>query len=288
MKAKKYDSGKTRYDLVDRKFIKGLGDVMTMGANKYGDSNWKGGIAVSRLYAAMQRHMASFCDGETNDLESGLNHLYHVAANIMMMDWTCKNKPGLNDLCPQTEKIKVSRLYVGVYGVLADLCSGWEKICGYSLKSWQQIDYMDEYFDTMKVEYVDIELNSYERTTVPSGYTFTKLDKFFLELDCLQHEIKVPIYGYTVERNIVPEFVTRLWLLRNGFPCSRIHTTGTSSKVDILKAESVEIFVDDIVDTVLDVRRSGSIVCYLMDSPRNRWAKHLDDLRINNLNDVIV
>lgn len=90
-KANKYDEGKPAMDLLVPKFLLGLGDVMAHGAKKYGRNNWRQGIDTNRLYAAAQRHMNQYHAGEVLDKDSGLNHLLHAAANMMMEYWyDCK------------------------------------------------------------------------------------------------------------------------------------------------------------------------------------------------------
>lgn len=87
----KHDSGKSRVDLIEPQFILGVGDVMSYGASKYSENNWKNNLAVERLYAAAQRHLLKFWSGEVYDEESGLSHLYHASTNLMMLDFYVRN-----------------------------------------------------------------------------------------------------------------------------------------------------------------------------------------------------
>ena len=90
--AKKYDSGKLRYDLVPTSAIEALAEGLTMGAVQYGDNNWQG-IDPERYYAALYRHLIAWRKGEINDPESGLNHLKHVLVNTaFLLELTDKNK----------------------------------------------------------------------------------------------------------------------------------------------------------------------------------------------------
>ena len=82
---KKYDEGKPPVDLVDPAFTLGVASVLGYGADKYGRKNYREGIAFSRLYAAIQRHLLAFWGGEDMDQESGLSHLHHAATSIMML-----------------------------------------------------------------------------------------------------------------------------------------------------------------------------------------------------------
>jgi len=81
----KHDKEKLRMDLIPYEAMEGLAEVLGFGATKYGDHNWRGGVAHSRLYAACQRHLSSYWNGETLDPESGINHLKHALANIAFM-----------------------------------------------------------------------------------------------------------------------------------------------------------------------------------------------------------
>lgn len=58
-----------------------LGEVMKLGANKYGPFNWRETPVPAMTYVdAAGRHLLSFLDGETHDPESGMSHLAHVMA----------------------------------------------------------------------------------------------------------------------------------------------------------------------------------------------------------------
>jgi hypothetical protein len=82
---KKFDTGKNRLDLLPLKAIQEIGKCVTYGQVKYGDNNWRTGMAWSRLIGASMRHLFSWCTGETYDPESGINHLAHAATNILFL-----------------------------------------------------------------------------------------------------------------------------------------------------------------------------------------------------------
>lgn len=83
----KFDNGKPRLDLIEPAFIMGLGKVLAFGASKYRANSWKTDVkdAESRYFAAAQRHLMQFWNGEANDKETGLCHLLHAACNIMFL-----------------------------------------------------------------------------------------------------------------------------------------------------------------------------------------------------------
>lgn len=94
---KKYDSGKNRVDLVPIAAISQIAQVLTFGANKYGDNNWQlVPDAKRRYYAAMLRHMYAWYDGERFDAESNLPHLAHAGACLVFLLWL-EAKGKLND-----------------------------------------------------------------------------------------------------------------------------------------------------------------------------------------------
>lgn len=58
-----------------------LGEVMKLGANKYGAFNWRETKVPAEVYVdAAGRHLLSWFDGENIDPESGMSHLAHVMA----------------------------------------------------------------------------------------------------------------------------------------------------------------------------------------------------------------
>ena len=85
-RGKKYDNDKIRYDLLDPSFEELVAKVLTFGAKKYGDHNWKNvANKTNRYYAAMRRHIASWRQGEILDSESGLPHLAHAACCLYFL-----------------------------------------------------------------------------------------------------------------------------------------------------------------------------------------------------------
>lgn len=83
---KKNDQDKIRLDLIEPSFIEAVGKVLTFGAKKYEPNNWqKVDNPVNRYYAAAMRHLMAWREGEEKDPESGINHLAHVATNIMFL-----------------------------------------------------------------------------------------------------------------------------------------------------------------------------------------------------------
>ena len=93
----KYDNDKPRMDLLDFDALEGLAKVLTFGAKKYDEHNWRNGISYSRLTAAMLRHLAALQKGEDIDAESGLPHIDHLGCCWMFLSNMTKTRPDLDD-----------------------------------------------------------------------------------------------------------------------------------------------------------------------------------------------
>jgi hypothetical protein len=81
----KHDNGKLRLDLVEPTFLEGMAEVLRWGAKQYGDDNWKKGSNWRRIGASALRHFVKWFRGQDVDEETGINHLYHCAVNLMFL-----------------------------------------------------------------------------------------------------------------------------------------------------------------------------------------------------------
>lgn len=84
-KGAKLDTGKIRMDLLPVLPLLEVGRVYTMGAKKYADRNWEKGIAYSRIYGAMMRHLLAFWSGEdTHEVIEGdsSTECHHLASVV--------------------------------------------------------------------------------------------------------------------------------------------------------------------------------------------------------------
>jgi hypothetical protein len=97
MKGKKFDAGKTRLELLPWVALEEVGKVVTFGAKKYGDANWKKGMEWSRLMGSSLRHFSLFAQGKDIDDESGLPHLAHLACNALFLLYYWKERRGKDD-----------------------------------------------------------------------------------------------------------------------------------------------------------------------------------------------
>jgi hypothetical protein len=100
--AVKQDAGKARWDLLPFDSLGDVAAVMTHGADKYGASNWTKGLAWGRLLAATMRHLSAWALGTERDTDSGLPHLAHAGACILMLGALVRRGVGVDDRCAVT------------------------------------------------------------------------------------------------------------------------------------------------------------------------------------------
>lgn len=87
----KSDLGKPRMDLLPPMPLEMAAQVLTYGHEKYSNvhaafaNNWLQGMNWSRMYGAALRHLSAYWQGEDIDKESGLSHLGHALACILIL-----------------------------------------------------------------------------------------------------------------------------------------------------------------------------------------------------------
>lgn len=85
--------GKPRYTLIPVGPLFRLAMHYTNGAAKYGENNWTKGIPMSRSLESMERHVADFKMGKTDE-----DHLAAIAWNAFALMWYMDNMPEMDDL----------------------------------------------------------------------------------------------------------------------------------------------------------------------------------------------
>lgn len=97
MTARKDDASKLRMDLLPVGAMKNIAGVLTFGAQRYGENNWRSGMLWSRFYGAALRHLTSWWSGEDVDQDSGLSHLAHAACCLMFLLEYMQTHPELDN-----------------------------------------------------------------------------------------------------------------------------------------------------------------------------------------------
>lgn len=93
----KHDNGKLPMHLMSVPAMHDVARVLEFGQKKYEPRNWEKGMAWSRVYAALLRHLTAWWNGEDIDPESGLPHLAHVATCAMFLQQYEKYNPEYDD-----------------------------------------------------------------------------------------------------------------------------------------------------------------------------------------------
>jgi len=88
-KGTKYDGGKAPLHHIRMDALEQVARVFEFGERKYplvnGTPNYMLGMQWLRLSSAAMRHIMAWVAGETNDPESGENHLSHAACCLLML-----------------------------------------------------------------------------------------------------------------------------------------------------------------------------------------------------------
>ena len=83
---RKDDQGKVRLDLMPPRAEWEVAAVLTHGAQKYDDENWrKVPDPVKRYEAAAKRHISRWKRGQRSDVDSSRHHLAHAICSLMFI-----------------------------------------------------------------------------------------------------------------------------------------------------------------------------------------------------------
>jgi hypothetical protein len=86
-----------RYDLVPAALLWELATLYGVGAGKYADRNWEAGYPLSLSFAALNRHLWSWWNGEDVDPEMGVSHLTNVAWHAFTLRQLLATTPQFDD-----------------------------------------------------------------------------------------------------------------------------------------------------------------------------------------------
>ena len=94
---RKDDQDKLRMELLPPEFLEATASILTFGAKKYDDRNWEKGMAWSRVYGALMRHLWSWWKGDVSDPETGKSHLWHACCCLAFLVTYEQRKVGTDD-----------------------------------------------------------------------------------------------------------------------------------------------------------------------------------------------
>ena len=275
-KARRYNSGKPRYELIPHGALEKLAEVYTRGAHKYtvykdgdgnevkgslipqdqvssfeilsdGANNWRNGLGWMGAVASVKRHIQSWESGEDLDKDLGTYHLANAAWGLFALLEYYKIYPQGDDR--PHHYLTPKKIGLDIDEVLADWVGHW---------------------------------TTYHGQEVPETWNFDRNieDKFKALKDNKEFWLSVPIktpasdihfepHCYITSRSIPKEW-TEEWLDRNGFPTVPVYSVGHSeSKVKVAKESGIDIFVDDRYENFVELNKAG-ICCYLFDAPHNQ------------------
>ena len=279
MKARRYNKGKTRYELIPPNALKALADVYTLGAHKYsiykdtdgnlikgtefpfdeaykyeiiddGANNWKKGLSWTGALDSVLRHIEAFRKGEDID-ELGTYHLANAAWGLFSIMEYYKIAPQFDDR--DHKYLKTPKIGLDIDEVLCDWLGGWieKRDIKERPHSWLFDRHISKEFDVMEEE----------------GTLF----EFMLSLKPLISPKDLPFepHCYITARRI-PNEISEQWLDMHGFPTAPVYTVKpNTSKVEIAREAGLDIFVDDNYKNFVEMN-NGGICTYLYDAPHNR------------------
>lgn len=275
-RAKRYNTGKTRYGLIPHEGLKLLADVYTEGAHKYtvyededgnriqgkdipkdkvgnmrivedGANNWRKGQDWVDAMESVKRHIQAWDAGEDFD-ELGTYHLGNAAWGLMAILSFYKTHPDL-DSRKQWFKRPLKNVYFDIDGVIAS----FEK----HFLQWLQLP------EDHPTDWDDYRFRD-------NFHKIADNEAFWLTMPRLVDPavIDYPIAGYCTARPCSTEVVSK-WLECNGFPKAEIVNVGAGgSKVDFLKSKDRPVMIDDSIKNFMELQSNG-IACFLMTRPHN-------------------
>ena len=263
-KGLRFNDGKTRHDLVPAFAQEQYAKVLTMGAAKYGDSNWTKGMKWSKVIASLERHLQAIKHGEDYDIESKLLHAAHIMCNAAFLTEYYKIYPQGDDR--QHSYLSTPKIGLDIDEVICDWVGAWTKKYGYPIpENWNFSYANSDHFADLKKE---------------------GLNEFYLAIPpkITPQELPFEPHCYITSRS-VPVELTKKWIQQHGFPTVPVYSIGFGeSKVEVAKQSGIEIFVDDRFDNFVELNKAG-ICTYLFDAPHNK-RYNVGHKRIYNLRDL--
>lgn len=273
----RYNTGKLRYGLFSAFANKIKAMIYTLGTAKYDDRNWEKGMKFSTLLDSAQRHVALLMSGEDIDPDSGLPHSSHAAWNLEAVTHMMIHHPELDDRPKFWQQS--NRIALDVDGVIADFYGAFVEFCkekgiGFSHGPVEnQLSWTLAYSTSPAWAIIHKDEQSMREFFLDRVKPLITPESLPFEPAC-----------YVTARHI-PSEITMEWIEKHNFPCAEVFSTGQKSKVDILRENKIDRFVDDAWHNFVEIN-SADIFCYLMDAPYNR-KYDVGHFRIYQLSDIL-
>lgn len=114
----KFDQHKLRVDLFPFTTLLAISDILTHGAEKYGERNWEKGIEYSRILGALLRHLLRWFYRIEKDIDSGRDHIHHAGCEMAFLQHFEMTGTGIDDRPMLSEEAQER---------LEELFDRWEK-----------------------------------------------------------------------------------------------------------------------------------------------------------------
>lgn len=243
----RFNTGKTRYDLIPSFAQEQYAKVLTKGAEKYAERNWEKGMAWSKVIASLERHLAAVKSGEDFDPETGCFHTAHIMCNAAFLTEYYKIFPQGDDR--PHRYLNAPKIGLDIDEVIADWVGHWTKYHGQ----------------------VTPEFWNFDRNIAQKFRELADDKGFWLSIPPKIKPSEMPFEPkcYITSRSVPVEW-TEEWIELNGFPTVKVHSIGINeSKVKVAKEAGIDIFVDDRYSNFVELNQAG-ICTFLMDAPHNR------------------
>ena len=295
-KARRYNKGKNRLELLPAHAISKVAEVYTKGAHKYsiyqdeagnkilgkdipfedahkyeliedGANNWRKGQPWMESIGSIQRHLDDFKLGKDIDPDLNTLNLSNAAWGLLQLIEYYKIYPqGDNRL---HKYLKMPKIGLDIDEVLCNFVEGWHKRWGAdpSPEWWTYHRGMGDCFKQMKDD--------------------GSLDDFYLSLKPKIDPSEIPFepHCYVTSRP-VDSSITEKWLAMHGFPAVKVYTIPLgASKVDAIKESGADLFVDDSFANFKELNNAG-ICTFLMDAPHNR-RYNVEYKRVKSLRELV-
>jgi len=259
-KGLRYNKGKLRYDLAPAFAQQEYAKVLTMGADKYGVSNWRNGMKWSNVIASLERHLEAIKRGEDYDKESNLLHSAHIMSNAAFLTEYYKIYPQGDDRFHPY--LSMPKIGIDIDGVLTDFNNHYIS-----------------YFDNIE-EYTQFHIygdNEKKIQNIQSNKEFWTL----MPIKTLPKDITFNPHCYITFRTVPIEW-TQQWLLDNKYPVAPIYTINKID-ADIKDIIDTDIIIDDKMYNFINYTKNN-MCCYLYTSEYNKkyevGFKRINDLSV--------